>query len=312
MMHTRSSSDDSISVNSQGVEVHQLSEEGTADLSNSQSNASARKNKTSSKKNLSEASREKGAVDPCKYKTRMCRSWMRDGYCSYENVCCYAHGDSDLRTVHQNTNVLSSLGYFNELMLLALDNHQTGSPDTSRIQGFKGKKASKEDLKAAQVEASLVHFARNSAAQGRGNPPPVPKSTLAAKGKPSANEKMATQPALNPPTTQAAAMVHAPYSTSGKMLVNPLPAFGAVPETRFAYNPYGPFPITHYPFIPHAPLAAKNPQYPDYGFLPTAEQMPYNSDFGTQAPWKHPPMFSGYDTTSLPGNQDITSRFRAL
>lgn len=64
---------------SQGVEVHQLSEEGTADLSNAPSNASARKNKTSSKKNLSEASREKGAVDPCKYKTRMCRSWMRDG-----------------------------------------------------------------------------------------------------------------------------------------------------------------------------------------------------------------------------------------
>lgn len=85
---------------------------------------------------------DKSPVDPCKYKTKLCRSWVRDGikhaffrkfchfisagYCSYESVCCFAHGESDVRTVHQNAQVLSSLGYFSELMLLAIENECKG------------------------------------------------------------------------------------------------------------------------------------------------------------------------------------------
>jgi hypothetical protein len=50
--------------------------------------------------------------DPRKYKTRLCRNWVQTGQCAYEDVCCFAHGDSELRDPAANLKVLSDLGYF--------------------------------------------------------------------------------------------------------------------------------------------------------------------------------------------------------
>eukprot|EP00667_Euglena_gracilis_P024683 EG_transcript_28536 len=178
--------EDCVSENSQGVEVHELSE--TGEQPKSPDMESRRKALLLRRQNrkVVEPKGDKSPVDPCKYKTKLCRSWVRDGYCSYESVCCFAHGESDIRTVHQNAQVLSSLGYFSELMLLAIENEckggesgavasALGSVNLKNSSGKTGRRPSKEDLRAAQAEASLLHFARTSANSRLRHPaPPAP------------------------------------------------------------------------------------------------------------------------------------------
>jgi hypothetical protein len=55
---------------------------------------------------------KKAAIDPRKYKTKLCRNWMRDGVCSYEHTCCFAHGEHESRDPAANVSALTSLGYF--------------------------------------------------------------------------------------------------------------------------------------------------------------------------------------------------------
>eukprot|EP00667_Euglena_gracilis_P006031 EG_transcript_6077 len=67
---------------------------------------------------------EKAAVDPRKYKTRMCRNWEETGHCPYEHTCCFAHGPDELRNVTDNHKMLASIGYFSNVVLLAMTNGQ--------------------------------------------------------------------------------------------------------------------------------------------------------------------------------------------
>eukprot|EP00667_Euglena_gracilis_P006884 EG_transcript_6945 len=86
------------------------------------------KTKQRSKKRDAEE-KSKSLVDPRKYKTKLCRNWKATGTCPYEHTCCYAHGELETRTMHQNNNVLSSLGYFSGIMLLAMKD------DKQRVKG---------------------------------------------------------------------------------------------------------------------------------------------------------------------------------
>lgn len=101
------------------------------------------KTKQRSKKRDAEE-KSKSLVDPRKYKTKLCRNWkatgsccflpsllehVSTGTCPYEHTCCYAHGELETRTMHQNNNVLSSLGYFSGIMLLAMKD------DKQRVKG---------------------------------------------------------------------------------------------------------------------------------------------------------------------------------
>jgi hypothetical protein len=149
---------DAVSVNSQGVEVHQLSDD-TPPPETDDRPAGRRQPKrkpASKRQNQKRAGveKDKAPVDPCKYKTKLCRTWMRDGYCSYEGVCCYAHGEQDFRTIHQNTQVLSSLGYFSELMLLAVENE--GKTGPSKLRAPKNKRQPKVDKVPAHQQVQQV------------------------------------------------------------------------------------------------------------------------------------------------------------
>eukprot|EP00667_Euglena_gracilis_P002406 EG_transcript_2405 len=70
----------------------------------------------------SNAPDEKAAVDPRKYKTRMCRNWLEHGECVYAHTCCFAHGPEELRTLVDNHKTLASIGYFSNVVLLAMTN----------------------------------------------------------------------------------------------------------------------------------------------------------------------------------------------
>jgi hypothetical protein len=65
---------------------------------------------------------EKQAVDPRKYKTRMCRNWETKGHCPYEHTCCFAHGPDEIRDLTSNHKMLASIGYFSNIILLSMSN----------------------------------------------------------------------------------------------------------------------------------------------------------------------------------------------
>lgn len=65
---------------------------------------------------------DKQAVDPRKYKTRMCRNWETKGHCPYEHTCCFAHGPDEMRDLTSNHKLLASIGYFSNIILLSMTN----------------------------------------------------------------------------------------------------------------------------------------------------------------------------------------------
>lgn len=92
----------------------------------------------------------------------MCRTWIQTGHCSYEALCCFAHGDKDLRIVEQNVKVLSSLGYLGDRVAQPLDltksigSHVALNSKTKE----KGRRGGKKDNRETQIEASLAHLAQ--------------------------------------------------------------------------------------------------------------------------------------------------------
>jgi hypothetical protein len=63
---------------SEGVEVHQLSEEGSPQPEFTQG-SKKRKGPKKQIRKIVDPNKDKATVDPCKYKTKLCRSWARDG-----------------------------------------------------------------------------------------------------------------------------------------------------------------------------------------------------------------------------------------
>eukprot|EP00996_Jenningsia_fusiforme_P002956 NODE_3763_length_921_cov_51.050459_g3460_i0.p1 GENE.NODE_3763_length_921_cov_51.050459_g3460_i0~~NODE_3763_length_921_cov_51.050459_g3460_i0.p1 ORF type:complete len:228 (+),score=19.08 NODE_3763_length_921_cov_51.050459_g3460_i0:94-777(+) len=53
--------------------------------------------------------REKSCVDISKYKTQLCHRFMVSGACRFESTCCFAHSESDLRSVAANQAILARL-----------------------------------------------------------------------------------------------------------------------------------------------------------------------------------------------------------
>eukprot|EP00669_Euglena_mutabilis_P010121 TRINITY_DN4903_c0_g1_i1.p1 TRINITY_DN4903_c0_g1~~TRINITY_DN4903_c0_g1_i1.p1 ORF type:complete len:269 (-),score=41.79 TRINITY_DN4903_c0_g1_i1:1279-2085(-) len=65
---------------------------------------------------------DKATVDPRKYKTNLCRNWELRGECPYLETCCFAHGQAELRSLADNHQLLASIGYFSNVVLLAMTN----------------------------------------------------------------------------------------------------------------------------------------------------------------------------------------------
>lgn len=42
-------------------------------------------------------SRLTNGVNYSNFKTQMCKNWIRDGACNYDDKCSYAHGEHELR-----------------------------------------------------------------------------------------------------------------------------------------------------------------------------------------------------------------------
>jgi hypothetical protein len=88
------------------------------------SNPSARRGAGRGQRMAAPTVEDKSAVDPRKYKTRICRNWEDNGHCPYEHTCCFAHGPHEVRTVTDNHKMLASIGYFSNVFLLAMTNGQ--------------------------------------------------------------------------------------------------------------------------------------------------------------------------------------------
>ena len=52
------------------------------------------------------------------------RNWQETGSCPYEHTCCFAHGNDESRSLTDNHKLLASIGYFSNVILLAMTNGQ--------------------------------------------------------------------------------------------------------------------------------------------------------------------------------------------
>jgi len=200
--------------------------------------------------------RTKSVVDPRKYKTKLCRNWKATGQCPYEHTCCYAHGETETRTVHQNNNVLSSLGYFSGVMLMAMKDEKQGP---ERKYSRQGKKPPTETY------GGYPHRS-----QGMGNDAP-------------SHQNSTTEP--NTPT------VHSPYclpeGPNFGMESNPASPLGVpdphmpsysfrmeVPKSPSFSTAYGPYPETMVPIPPYdGEYCVAVPMYSPFYLQPVAHPL---------------------------------------
>lgn len=277
-------SDDAASLNSQGIEASEggMTYEG---LSSPSFPTVTKKKRTIHKRQgrrAQEPHKEKATVDPCKYKTKLCRSWMRDGRCSYESVCCYSHGPHDLRTVQQNTQVLCSLGYFTDSM------QSTTDPDEERTPGI-----GFEADRAALAEANLVHLAMQAAQTQASVPHPPPPLCRTLRPPP-------PPPRTPHPAHWMQPTVHVPYSGGSLYPPQLAPAWAGPSASGIRLPlPHGLDPFPPYtPYGPYSTYPSMPPTLPPYGYLPhgmnTAPPSSYDlvSRGHTEPPWQHPPATS--------------------
>jgi len=60
------------------------------------------------KKSKDKTSEENGALDPVRYKTKMCKNWQQSEKCPYGPRCLFAHGAKEMRTYSLNSNAIST------------------------------------------------------------------------------------------------------------------------------------------------------------------------------------------------------------
>jgi len=221
--------------------------------------------------------RIKSVVDPRKYKTKLCRNWKATGECPYEHTCCYAHGELETRTVHQNNNVLSSLGYFSGIMLMAKKEEERSESKYSR-----------PPAKNLPTEKSFGGFPHK--AQHMGNDAPSHQNSVTEPNTPTVHSPYCLPEGPNfgmesvPATPGGAADPQMP-SYSFRMEGFPKsPSFAAV---------YGPYPETLVP-LPYDPeYCVAVPMYAPYYLQPVTHPL-YAPVYPSYYDAYYPPVSAGF------------------
>jgi len=102
--------------------------------------ADAGKLRRSKRKKGKDKAEENTALDPVRYKTKMCKNWQMLEKCPYGPRCLFAHGTKEMRTYNLNHNAISTavnsssperqfytLGHFPTFMPLPFTDEQDGS-----------------------------------------------------------------------------------------------------------------------------------------------------------------------------------------
>ena len=81
------------------------------DSSGSESKQGSQAKRIKRKKNKDKDVDEQGkALDPVRYKTKMCKNWSQQSKCPYGPRCLFAHGPKEMRTYNGNQTAISSAG----------------------------------------------------------------------------------------------------------------------------------------------------------------------------------------------------------
>jgi hypothetical protein len=96
------------------------------------------------KKSKDKSSEENGALDPVRYKTKMCKNWQQSEKCPYGPRCLFAHGTKEMRTYSLNSNAITtactaasperqfySIGHFPNFMPVPFNNSETASVEAA-------------------------------------------------------------------------------------------------------------------------------------------------------------------------------------
>lgn len=99
------------------------------------------------KKSKDKTAEENAALDPVRYKTKMCKNWQMQEKCPYGPRCLFAHGSKEMRTYTVNHNAISTactsssperqfyaLGHFPNFMPVPYNGESEGSQANS-VQG---------------------------------------------------------------------------------------------------------------------------------------------------------------------------------
>lgn len=96
------------------------------------------------KKSKDKSSEDNGALDPVRYKTKMCKNWQQSEKCPYGPRCLFAHGTKEMRTYSLNSNAIStactttsperqfySIGHFPNFMPVPFSNSEVNSVEAA-------------------------------------------------------------------------------------------------------------------------------------------------------------------------------------
>lgn len=114
----------------------------------SEANRADGKLRRSKRKKGKEKTEENAALDPVRYKTKMCKNWQMLEKCPYGPRCLFAHGAKEMRTYNLNHNAISTavssssperqfyaIGHFPTFMPLPFNNEDVQKEaDQSEVQ----------------------------------------------------------------------------------------------------------------------------------------------------------------------------------
>jgi len=134
------------------------------------------------KKSKDKTAEENAALDPVRYKTKMCKNWQMQEKCPYGPRCLFAHGSKEMRTYTVNHNAISSacgsssperqfysLGHFPNFMPVPFNNGE-GS-QTASERGEDPDPLPKKDGQYTHSPYSNITMELNSAPQAPVEPP---------------------------------------------------------------------------------------------------------------------------------------------
>lgn len=94
------------------------------------------------KKGKDKVAEENNALDPVRYKTKMCKNWQQHEKCPYGPRCLFAHGTKEMRTYTVNHNAITTactsssperqfyaIGHFPTFMPIPFDAETNKAPD---------------------------------------------------------------------------------------------------------------------------------------------------------------------------------------
>jgi len=122
------------------------------------SRSDAGKLRRSKRKKGKEKTEDNTALDPVRYKTKMCKNWQMLEKCPYGPRCLFAHGTKEMRTYNLNHNAISTacssssperqfyaVGHFPNFMPLPFNAEETGEEE-----------AAKENVEVESTEAATT------------------------------------------------------------------------------------------------------------------------------------------------------------